>query len=82
MDEESFEPSPGSGDYGGLKPPETIGMDNSWTVLHVPLIHPLLSKRSPTFKLDATAMEQKSSTRGKAEGTEGAGADSFAGPCR
>ena len=65
VDEESFDPTSAPKDYSAVRAPEAIGTDNSWTVLHVPLIHPLLSKPSPAFKLDATAIEHKSSARGK-----------------
>lgn len=40
-------------------------MDNAWTVLHIPLRHPILSKASNPFKLDPKLMEQRSSRRGK-----------------
>ncbi|KAB5582759.1 hypothetical protein GE09DRAFT_947500 [Coniochaeta sp. 2T2.1] len=63
VDEETFNPSPVVPDYTSARPPEAIGIDNSWTVLHIPLIHPLLSKPNPTFKLDSTLMDQKSSNR-------------------
>lgn len=66
VDEETFNPSPAPPDYTSIRPPEAIGIDNSWTVLHIPLTHPLLSKPNPVFKLDATLMAQKSSTRARA----------------
>lgn len=61
VDEETFNPSPAPQDYTSMRPPEAIGMDNSWTVLHIPLTHPLLSRPNPAFKLDSTVMDQKSS---------------------
>lgn len=61
VDEETFNPSPAPPDYTSIRPPEAIGLDNSWTVLHIPLIHPLLSKPNPAFKLDTTVMDQRSS---------------------
>ncbi|KAM5351893.1 hypothetical protein ACJ41O_004616 [Fusarium nematophilum] len=67
VDEDSFNPDTGTSDYTGLRPPEAIGVDNSWTVLHIPLSHVLLSKPTRTFKLDSTAMEQKSHSRAKSE---------------
>lgn len=60
VDEESFNPTVGQQDYSSMVPPETIGVDNSWTVLHIPLTHVLLSKMGSGFKLDDTLMEQKS----------------------
>ncbi|KAK8094454.1 hsp90-like protein [Apiospora hydei] len=47
-------------------PPETIGVDNAWTVLHIPLKHILLSKPAPqTFRLDPAALEQKGGLRNR-----------------
>ncbi|KAJ9164975.1 Peroxide stress-activated histidine kinase mak1 [Coniochaeta hoffmannii] len=66
VDEETFNPSPAPPDYSSIRPPEAIGLDNSWTVLHIPLIHPLLSKPNAAFKLDSTLMDQKSSARARA----------------
>jgi len=65
VDEESFNPSSAPADYTAMKPPEAIGVDNSWTVLHIPLTHVLLSKPTPAFKLDSALMEQKMFARGK-----------------
>lgn len=65
VDEGSFDPGLSPQDYSTIGPQEAIGVDNSWTVLHVPLPHILLSKPSGGFKLDSTLMEQKSSHRGK-----------------
>ncbi|OTB04316.1 hypothetical protein M426DRAFT_58837 [Hypoxylon sp. CI-4A] len=67
VDEESFNPGPSPQDYTSTQPPETIGVDNSWTVLHVPLNHILLSKPTQKFKLDPSALEQKVSQRGHGE---------------
>ena len=63
VDEESFNPTSAPTDYSAMMPPEAIGVDNSWTVLHIPLTHVLLSKPNPTFKLDPSLMEQKISAR-------------------
>ncbi|KAK4162253.1 putative signal transduction histidine-protein kinase [Cladorrhinum sp. PSN259] len=63
VDEDSFNPSSSAPDYSAIRPPEAIGVDNSWTVLHIPLTHLLLSKPNPTFKLDPVLMEQKISAR-------------------
>ncbi|GJN84949.1 autoinducer 2 sensor kinase/phosphatase luxQ [Purpureocillium lilacinum] len=71
VDEDSFNPGSAPTSYSGMRPPEAIGVDNSWTVLHIPLTHVLLSRPTRPFKLDATAMEQRSHTRAK----EGATAD-------
>ncbi|KAK1782868.1 putative histidine kinase [Copromyces sp. CBS 386.78] len=66
VDEESFNPGSAPPDYSALQPPEAIGVDNSWTVLHIPLTHVLLSKpQQPGFKLDSAFLEQKMSQRGK-----------------
>ncbi|KAF7548994.1 hypothetical protein G7046_g8483 [Stylonectria norvegica] len=67
VDEESFNPIPGQIDYTSMRPPEAIGVDNSWTVLHIPLSHVLLSKPTRPFKLDITALEQKSHSRSRSE---------------
>ncbi|KAJ4255613.1 hypothetical protein NW762_009610 [Fusarium torreyae] len=67
VDEDSFNPDTGTDDYTGIRPPEAIGVDNSWTVLHIPLSHVLLSKPTRTFKLDSTLMDQKSHSRAKSE---------------
>ncbi|KAK0705261.1 hsp90-like protein [Lasiosphaeris hirsuta] len=65
VDEESFNPSTAAPDYAALGPPAAIGIDNSWTVLHIPLTHVLLSKPNPAFKLDAAFLEQKMFPRSK-----------------
>ncbi|KAI1376165.1 hypothetical protein F4677DRAFT_420486 [Hypoxylon crocopeplum] len=67
VDEESFNPGPSPQDYTSTQPPETIGVDNSWTVLHVPLNHIFLSKPTQKFKLDPSALEQKASQRNHTE---------------
>ncbi|KAK3372853.1 hypothetical protein B0T24DRAFT_528656 [Lasiosphaeria ovina] len=68
VDEESFNPSSAAFDYTALRPPEAIGMDNSWTVLHIPLTHVLLSKPNPAFKLDPAFMAQRISRNKAGEG--------------
>lgn len=60
----------GTPDYTAIGPQEAIGVDNAWTVLHVPLRHPILSKASNTFKLDPKLMEQRSFRRGKDVATD------------
>ncbi|KAH6713583.1 hypothetical protein BKA61DRAFT_44255 [Leptodontidium sp. MPI-SDFR-AT-0119] len=64
VDEETFNPRTTAPDYSDMPQPETIGLDRSWTVLHIPLIHPLLSKPVQSFRLDAAAMESRTA-RGK-----------------
>ncbi|ATY61571.1 autoinducer 2 sensor kinase phosphatase luxQ [Cordyceps militaris] len=59
VDEGSFNPAAGAADYNDMRPPAAIGLDNSWTVIHVPLTHVLQSRQTRPFKLDATNMEQK-----------------------
>lgn len=60
IDEETFNPKTTPLDYTKDQPLEAIGVDRSWTVLHIPLIHPLLSKPVQSFRLDAAAMESRS----------------------
>ncbi|KAK4212885.1 hypothetical protein QBC37DRAFT_185107 [Rhypophila decipiens] len=68
VDEETFNPTPVPPDYTDARPLEAIGVDDSWTVLHVPLTHVFLSKPNPAFKLDSTIMEQKMSARNRVGG--------------
>ncbi|KAM0272379.1 hypothetical protein ACHAPA_002129 [Fusarium lateritium] len=75
VDEDSFNPDTSTDDYTGMRPPEAIGVDNSWTVLHIPLSHVLLSKPTRTFKLDSTLMEQRSHSRAKSESFPTSGDD-------
>ncbi|CAK7234811.1 hypothetical protein SCUCBS95973_009060 [Sporothrix curviconia] len=57
-------------EYKESSPPQAIGLDNAWTVLHVPLYHPLLSKTAQPFRLDTAEMERRSSpNRDTDEGT-------------
>lgn len=65
VDEDSFNPGSAPASYTGMRPPEAIGVDNSWTVLHIPLTHVLLSRPTRPFKLDSTAMEQRSQSLSK-----------------
>ncbi|VUC27195.1 unnamed protein product [Clonostachys rosea] len=60
VDEDSFNPGITPQDYSGLPPPEAIGIDNSWTVLHIPLTHVLLSQSPRPFKLNSAALDQRS----------------------
>lgn len=59
IDEETFNPNTPH-DYTKMQPLEAIGVDRSWTVLHIPLSHPLLSKPVQSLRLDAAAVESKS----------------------
>ncbi|TQV91215.1 autoinducer 2 sensor kinase/phosphatase luxQ [Cordyceps javanica] len=59
VDEGSFDPAAGAADYSDMRPPQAIGLDNSWTVIHIPLTHVLQSRQTRPFKLDATSMEQR-----------------------
>ncbi|CRK49031.1 hypothetical protein BN1723_016985 [Verticillium longisporum] len=72
VDEDSFNPTSAPQDYTAMPPPEAIGVENSWTVLHIPLTHLLLSEPHRPFKLDNAALEHKSHNRahgiGKVEG--------------
>lgn len=66
VDEETFDPKTTTPrEYFQSTQLEAIGVDRSWTVLHIPLMHPLLSKPVHAFRLDAAAMEQRSFGRGK-----------------
>ncbi|KAI0518186.1 hsp90-like protein [Xylaria bambusicola] len=67
LDEGSFNPGPSPHDYTSVQAPETIGVDNSWTVLHIPLNHILLSRSPQRFKLDPSVLEQKTNLRAKHE---------------
>ncbi|KAI0395966.1 hypothetical protein F5Y17DRAFT_421391 [Xylariaceae sp. FL0594] len=68
VDEGSFNPGPSPHDYASAQVPETIGVDNSWTVLHIPLNHILLSRPRRVFKLDPAVLEQRTNLRAKDEG--------------
>ncbi|TAQ86238.1 hypothetical protein B7494_g5452 [Chlorociboria aeruginascens] len=66
VNEEIFNPDAAiPDDFSKIKQVEAIGIDRSCTVLHIPLIHPLLSKPVQSFRLDAAAMESRSAGRGK-----------------
>lgn len=53
VDEDSFNPDTTTADYSSISPPEAIGIDNSSSVLHIPLNHVLLSRMPRPF-FDAT----------------------------
>jgi nitrogen-specific signal transduction histidine kinase len=65
VDEDSFNPTLASGDYSNTKQVEAIGIDRSYTVLHIPLNHPVLSKPVQSFRLDTAAIESKTNQRSK-----------------
>jgi len=65
VDEDSFNPTPASADYSNTKQVEAIGIDRSYTVLHIPLNHPVLSKPVQSFRLDTAAMEFKTTQQSK-----------------
>lgn len=44
LDEDSFSPTPTTQDYSGFGQVEAIGVDRAATIVHIPLIHPLLSR--------------------------------------
>ncbi|KAH8787057.1 hypothetical protein F5882DRAFT_428215 [Hyaloscypha sp. PMI_1271] len=69
VDEETFNPRKSPQDYTETPQLAALGADKSWTVLHVPLFHPLLSKPVQAFRLDTAAMESKVAGRGKAVDT-------------
>ncbi|KAI1815722.1 hypothetical protein GGS20DRAFT_309981 [Poronia punctata] len=68
VDEGSFSPDPSPDDYTSTQVPDTIGVDNSWTILHIPLNHILLSRARHVFKLDPSVLEQRTNVRAKNEG--------------
>lgn len=44
VDEDTFNPLMGSPVYSAQEPVNAIGCESSWTVIHIPLVHPSLSK--------------------------------------
>ena len=77
VDEDSFNPESAPADYTGLPPQEAIGVDNSWTVLHIPLSHVLLSKPVHPFRLEIDheprfrSRNEPAAGRSKPENVEG-----------
>ncbi len=59
IDEESFNPDQPMPDYASVQQVEAIGVDQSCTVLHIPLYHVLLSKPVQSFRLDTAAMKSR-----------------------
>lgn len=56
VDEDTFNPSGTSPNYSRFGPVEAIGVDKASTVIHIPLLHPLLSK--PMQPVDVTSTFQ------------------------
>lgn len=52
VDEESFEPSESSQDYAQFENVEAIGVDKASTVIHLPLVHPVMSQVLPSRARD------------------------------
>jgi signal transduction histidine kinase len=67
VDEDSFNPSSAPQNYSEMPPPEAIGVDNSWTVLHIPLTYVLLSKPTKAFRLNADAVGRRLQSHRTAE---------------
>ncbi|KAI2631673.1 hsp90-like protein [Xylaria nigripes] len=67
LDGDTFDPDTCSHDYEFGKAPETIGIDNSSTVLHIPLNHILLSRSPQRFKLDPSVLRQRTNLQAKHE---------------
>ncbi|KFY95822.1 hypothetical protein V498_03130 [Pseudogymnoascus sp. VKM F-4517 (FW-2822)] len=65
IDEDSFNPTQTPQDYSSTKQLESIGIDRSCSVLHIPLYHVLLSKSVQTFRLDSTLMDSRYAGRRK-----------------
>ncbi|KAF8253778.1 hypothetical protein K440DRAFT_532708 [Wilcoxina mikolae CBS 423.85] len=53
VDEETFNPATVSPIYSAQEPVNAIGCESSWTVIHIPLVHPSQSKG---FNLDASSV--------------------------
>lgn len=60
VDESSFSPENAEADYSSIPAPEAIGIDNSSSVLHIPLNHIMLSQMRSPFHLDANGAALKS----------------------
>ncbi|KAH0537018.1 hypothetical protein FGG08_006153 [Glutinoglossum americanum] len=54
VDEETFNPADAPQDYSLHQEVEAIGVDKASTVIHIPLIHPLLSKTHQQPRLDSS----------------------------
>ncbi|KAH0558497.1 hypothetical protein GP486_004847 [Trichoglossum hirsutum] len=58
VDEESFNPANAPQDYSIHQEVEAIGVDKASTVIHIPLIHPLLSKTHQHPRLNSSAASE------------------------
>lgn len=63
IDTASFDPAPVRTDYVSSQKLEAIAIDRSFTVVHVPLDHMLLSKPVQSFRLDTAALESRTANR-------------------
>ncbi|KAM0273202.1 hypothetical protein ACHAQH_008414 [Verticillium albo-atrum] len=75
VNEDAFNPASGPQDYTSMRPSEAIGVDNSWTVLHIPLAPLLLSEPIHTFELDNAVLEQEQKSYNRAHGNTRAEAE-------
>ncbi|SPO03911.1 related to two-component histidine kinase chk-1 [Cephalotrichum gorgonifer] len=66
VDESSFSPEATPADYSAMPVPEAIGVDNSSSVLHIPLNHLLLSQMRPSFRFDSGVATSESQYRNAA----------------
>ena len=73
VDESSFNPTEISQDYSKLNHVEAIGVDNSSTVIHVPLLHPVFSQWMSTPEIEGdtafSTTHHKSKRKGRATET-------------
>lgn len=70
IDEGSFNPDHTPQDYSKTQQLESIGIDRSCSILHIPLYHVLLSKPAQTFRLDSTLMDSRYGARGKSSSVQ------------
>ena len=75
VDESSFSPGNAEADYSSIPAPEAIGIDNSSSVLHIPLSHIMLSQMRSPFHLDANGAALKSHSYGRDNKAPGMSAD-------
>lgn len=75
VDESSFSPGNAEADYSSIPAPEAIGIDNSSSVLHIPLNHIMLSQMRSPFHLDANGAALKSHSYSQDKKAPGMSAD-------
>ena len=82
VDKESFNPAGTPEVYRGMQPPEAIGMDNSWSVLHIPLPHLILSKRTQggVFEMGSAGPSSRQNSRSPSGLTPSSRPPSFGPP--